>query len=103
MQCIQTYLLMYETLQDAQLHGENQEVSLFLSIANPFQIEEQNEVINRFIHMYHSQFDEQMITSEQAYHFVIHFLRSFQSENLLSCFHKCTFQNWQSTQEMMTH
>lgn len=101
MQCLQTYLMMYETLNACTAQVQDYELTQFLQAANPFQMEDDNRVITHFIETFQTQFKEDVVSSKQAYDFVVSFLATFHSKILLSYFTNCTSQYWQSRYQMI--
>ncbi len=103
MQCLQTYLVMYETINGNKMNTNNEEIDSFLVLADPFQMDDRNPIITRFIEAYQKQFQDTYVNSQQAYAFVLQFLQSFNCEPLTNCFMKSSSTHWLDRHEMIVH
>lgn len=99
MEKLYLYLSMYEVLSIRK--EEDESIATFLSLANPFDLKEQNTISTKFIFDYDEYFSHHPKNLEHSYEFILSFLKSLPCKDLLTSFMEYPMQEWQKRQQMI--
>lgn len=99
---IQTYLSMYELLNaNKQVQAQN-ELDEFLEAANPFHLDNKNNISTLFIDAYDYYFKDKVYDHKTAYAFILSFLNVLNNKQIVSIFKSITIEQWLQFQQMFS-